>query len=284
MTVVSSRLSERTFGRDPGILGRSLRIRSQPYLVVGVAPPGFAGLVPVLDADLWTPMTRVGDVTTVGIRSFVESPGGIPLERRGTRWLFVKGTLRDGVTPARATASLDVIMANLAAAWPDSNEDRQVSLTLTEDVRLPPQLAGPMDVASGGPMLLVGVVLLVACPNVMGMLLVRAAARRREIGVRLALGAGRGRLVRQLLTESLLLSSFGARAGLGLAWSLLRVFSAASSLVDMFPITFDFVPGVRAFVFTAPLVAGVGVLAGVAPALGGHGAESRARPERRPWW
>ena len=162
-------------------------------------------------------MTWVGDVVTVGIRSFVDSPGGIPLERRGDRWLFVKGRLREGVTPAQATASLDVIMANLAAAWPDSNEDRQVSLTLTDDVRLPPQVAGAVDVLLFGLILVVGIILLVARANVMGMLLARAVARRREIGVRLAVGAGRGRLVRQLLTESLLLSSLGAGVGLALA-------------------------------------------------------------------
>ncbi len=267
VAVISDRLWERAFGRDPGVLGRSLRIQSQPYLVVGVAPPGFAGMVPVLDADLWTPMTWVGDVVTVGIRSFVDSPGGIPLERRGDRWLFVKGRLREGVTPAQAAASLDVIMANLAAAWPDSNEDRQVSLTLTDDVRLPPQVAGAVDVLLFGLILVVGIILLVACANVMGMLLARAVARRREIGVRLAVGAGRGRLVRQLLTESLLLSSLGAGVGLALAWGLLRALSAAPPLLDTIPLNFDFVPGARAFVFTAALAAGVGVLAGLVPAL-----------------
>ena len=85
--------------------------------------------------------------------------------------------------------------------------------------------------------------------------------------MRLAVGAGRGRLVRQLLTESLVLSSLGAGAGLALAWSLLRALSAAPPLLDTIPITFDFVPGARAFVFTAVLAAGVGVLAGLVPAL-----------------
>ena len=146
VAVISSGLWERAFGGDPGVLGRSLRIRSQPYLVVGVAPPGFAGMVPILGADLWTPMTWVNDVTPMGILSFVNSPGETRLERRGQRWLFVKGRLRDGVTLARAAASLDVIMANLAAAYPDSNQDRQASLTLTDDVRLPPQWAGPVDI------------------------------------------------------------------------------------------------------------------------------------------
>ena len=292
VTVISTRLWERAFGRDPGVVGRTLRIRSEPYHVVGVAPPGFTGMAPVLDADLWISMTWVAAVNTVVIRSFVDSPGGTVLERRGTRWLFVKGRLRDGVTPARATAGLDVIMANLAAAWPESNEDREVSLTLTEDARLLPQVAGPVRVLTAGLTLVVGVVLLVACANVMGMLLARAAARRREIGVRLAVGAGRGRLVRQLLTESLVLSSLGAGAGLALAWGLLRALAAAPPLADTIPVTFDFVPGARAFVFTAALATGVGVVAGLVPALGAtrpslvrelNGAVAVARVGGRRW-
>ncbi len=268
VAVISTRLWERAFGRDPGVVGRTLRVGSEPYLVVGVAPPDFAGMVPVLDAELWTPLTWVADVNTVGIRSFVDSPGGTVLERRGTRWLSVKGRLRDGVTPARAAAGLDVIMANLAAAWPESNEDREVSLTLTEDARLPPQAAGPVRVLTAGLTLVVGVVLLVACANVMGMLLARAAARRREIGVRLAVGAGRGRLVRQLLTESLVLSFLGAGAGLALAWILLRALAAVPSIFGgLIPITLEFALDARAFVFTAALAAGVGVVAGLAPAL-----------------
>ena len=135
-------------------------------------------------------------------------------------------------------------MDNVAAAYPDSNEDRQVSLLLTDDVRLPPQWAGPVDIVSTGLILVVAVVLLVACANVMGMLLARAAARRREIGVRLAIGVGRGRLVRQLLTESLVLSSLGAGAGLALAWGLLRALAAApadrGAPVDMVGVSTDY--------------------------------------------
>ena len=267
VAVISTGLWERAFGRDPDILGRSLRIRSQPYLVVGVATPGFAGMPPIPGPDLRTPMTWVDDVTPIGISTFVSSPGETRLERRGERWMFIKGRLRDGVTAARAEANLDVIMAGLAVAWPDSNEDRQVSLTLTDDMRLPPQAAGAVYVGAAALMLVVGLVLLVACANVMGMLLARAAARRREIGVRLAIGAGRARLVRQLLTESLVLSSFGAVAGLALAWSLLRALAAAESPVGLLPITFEFALGARAFAFTAVLAAGAGVLAGLVPAL-----------------
>ncbi len=268
VAVISSGLWTRAFGRDPNAVGRILRIRSQPYVVVGVAPPGFFGMPPIPGPDLWTPMTWVDDVTPIGISTFVTSPGESRLERRGHRWMFIKGRLRDDVTLARAEASLDVLMADLAAAYPESNEDRQVSLTLTDDMRLPPPVAGPVRVGAAGLMLVVGVVLLVACANVMGMLLARGVARRREIGVRLAIGAGRGRLIRQLLTESLVLSSFGAAAGLALAWSLLRVLALVESPIGPIPVALDFALDGRAFLFTTVLATGAGVLAGLVPALG----------------
>ena len=268
VAVISSGLWTRAFGRDPAVVGRTLRIRSQPYVVVGVAPPGFFGMPPIPGPDLWTPVTWVDDVTPIGISTFVTSPGETRLERRGQRWMFVKGRLRDDVTLAQAEASLDVIMADLAVAYPESNADRQVALTPTDDMRLPPPVAGPVRMGAAGLMLVVGVVLLVACANVMGMLLARGVARRREIGVRLAIGAGRGRLVRQLLTESLVLSSSGAAAGLALAWSLLRMLAEVDSPIGPIPITLAFALDARAFLFTAALAMGAGVLAGLVPALG----------------
>jgi len=290
VAVISSGLWDRAFGRDPDVVGRSFRIRSQPYLVVGVAPPGFAGMVPLLGPDLWIPMTWIEDVSRM---MFVAAGSGARPERgQRQRPVYVKGRLRDGVTPARADASLDVIVAGLAAADPDSGEDRRVSLTLTENARLPAGMAGPAYLVGTAGLMLVGVVLLVACANVMGMLLARAAARRREIGVRLAVGASRGRLVRQLLTESLVLSCLGAGAGLTLAWSLLRTFVAAELPIGPFPITFEFLLDARAFLFTAVLAGGAGVAAGLVPALGAtrpnvvrdlNGAVAVARAGGRRW-
>ena len=265
VAVISSRLWEGAFGRDPDIVGRRLQIRSQPYLIVGVAPPAFFGMPPIPGPDLWTAITWVDDVVPIGISTFVASVGETRLERRGLRWMFIKGRLRDGITVAQATANLGVIMANLAVSHPESNEDRQLSLTLTDDVRLPPQAAGPAYVGAAGAMLLVAVILLVACANVMGMLLARAGARRPEVGVRLAIGASRGRLVQQLLTESLVLSTFGAALGLGVAWSSLRLISGMES--PIVPITLEFALGWRAFLFTAALAMGAAVVAGLVPAL-----------------
>ena len=266
VAVISSGLWTRAFGSDPDVVGRSLGIGTQSYLVVGVAPPEFLGMPPIPGPDLWIPIAWAEDVTPTGITTSVDSPGETLFGRRGERWMFVKGRLREDVTVARATADLAAIMADLTAAWPESNEDRRLSLTRTDDVRLPPQVAGAVRLGAAGLMLVVGVVLLVACANVTGMLLARATARRREIAVRLAVGASRGRLVRQLLTEGLVLSSLGAVAGLGLAWSVLRLLAGVEPPVPL-PISFEFTLDARAFLFTATLATGAGVLAGLAPAL-----------------
>jgi len=293
VAVISTGLWERAFGRDPAVVGRDLHIGSQPYAVVGVAPPAFYGMPPIPGGDVWIPMTWVDDVTPVGSSVVVASPGETRLERRGYRWMFIKGRLRHGVSPAQADANLDSIMADLAATYPGSNRGLQVSLTLTDDVRLTPDAAGPAYLGAATAMLMVGVVLLVACANVMGMLLARAAARRREIGVRLAIGASRRRLVQQLLTETLVLSSFGAAMGLAMAWTLLRAAGAVESPIRSLPYTFEFSLYPRVFLFTAALAAGAGVLAGLVPALGATrsslvrefgGAVGAARAGGRRWF
>ena len=139
VAVISNGLWDRAFGRDPGVVGRSLRIRSEPHLVVGVAPPGFAGMLPLLGPDLWIPMTWIDDVARMTLGPGNETGPG----DRGHGRTYIKGRLRDGVTLAGAEASLDVIMAGLAAADPDAGEDRRVTLTLTENAGLPPGAAGP---------------------------------------------------------------------------------------------------------------------------------------------
>ena len=267
VAVISTGLWERAFGRDPAVVGRDLHIGSQPYVVIGVAPPAFYGMPPIPGGDVWIPMTWVDDATPVGTTVVVASPGETRLERRGERWMFIKGRLRDDVGLAQADANLDSIMVELAAAFPGSNEGVHVSLTETDDVRLTPDMAGPAYFGAATAMLMVGVVLLVACANVMGMLLARAGTRRREIGVRLAIGASRRRIVQQLLTETLVLSSFGAAMGLALAWTTMRVAGAVESPIRSLPYSFEFALHGRAFLFTAALAVGAGVLAGLVPAL-----------------
>ena len=294
VAVISSRLWDRLFGRDPDVVGRTLRVRARAYVVVGVAPPEFAGMPPIPGPDLWVPMAWVEDLAPFGISTLAgpRPQGETRLEHRGYRWMFVKGRLRDGVSVPQAAANLDVLMADLAAAYPETNEDQQLSLTLTNDVRLPPHVGEPVSLAATGLMLAVGVVLLVACANVMGMLLARSVARRREIAVRLAIGASRRRLVRQLLTEGLLLSAFGAVAGVAMAWTLLR-WIAIEAPEPLIPFALGFVIDARAFLFTAAAATGAGVLAALVPALQAtrlnllrdlNGAVPLARGGRRRWF
>ena len=267
VAVISSGLWERAFGRDPDVVGRTLYVRTLPYVIVGVAPPEFYGMPPIPGPDLWIPMTWIADLATMGISTWVQSPGETQLERRGFRWMFVKGRLREGVTLTQAAASLDVIMADLEATHPESNESQRLSLTLTNDVRLPPQVGGPVNAAAAGLMLAVGIVVLVACANVMGMLLARSVSRRREIALRLALGASRRRLVRQLVTEGLLLASLGATGGLALAWGLLRMLATVESPLAIASVVLDFPLDARAFLFTAVVATGAGLRAALVPAL-----------------
>lgn len=193
---------QRAFGGDPGILGRVVALNGIAHTVVGVLPAGFA--VPGLDRDLWAPLAN--ELT------------GAP---RDARFLVTFGRLADGVGVAEAQASLDVVAARLAAEHPDTNRGwggRVVPAreSLVGDVR-------PALLMLAGA---VGIVLLIACANVSNLLLARAAARRREVALRAALGASTGRLARQFLVENLLLAFGSAAIGLGLARALLPVLRA----------------------------------------------------------
>jgi predicted permease len=198
VVVLSHALWGSRFGRDPAIVGRQLRLNDEPYTVVGVLPREVR--FPSGDTEAWTPLSIVPAT-------------GIP-RVRGVRWLNVVARLRPDVSSERARAELQTIARRLEAEFPDSNEgwtDAAI-LPLREDI-----------VGGARPRLLVlfGVVVLVlalACVNVANLVLARSAGRARELAVRTALGAGRGRLLRQLLTESIVLSLIGGALGVGIAW------------------------------------------------------------------
>jgi macrolide transport system ATP-binding/permease protein len=267
VVVLSGRYWRREFGGDHGVLGQSLRIRGQQYAVVGVLGDEFSGMVPMLAPEIWVPARYVEDVEPAGINESVPSPTGASrLDRRGQRWLFTKGRLKDGVTVEQARAQIDVAAAQLREAYPQTNRDRRVTVRPSRDTRLHPEADGFLAWIVTGTMAAVVLVLLIACANVAGMLLARASARHREIGIRLAVGAGRGRLIQQLLTESVVLGVAGAAVGLALAWWLMR-FLATYEVPLPVALSLDLRLDGRVLAFTSVIAVLTGVVAGLAPAM-----------------
>ena len=267
VAMVSHQYWVRELGSAPDVVGRTLRIRGNPYTIVGVAGAGFSGMVPVLSPELWLPASASLEVEPVGMHDTVPSPTGTSrLDRRADRWLFVRARLKPGKTIDEASANLTLLMARLASANPATNGGRRISLKATTDVHVHPAADPLMVPIAAGLMIVVGLVLLIACANVASMLLARASSRQKEIGIRLAIGASRGRLVRQLVTESILLSLVGAIGGALIAWWLTTA-AAAVSLPLPIPLAFDLHIDLRVLAFTLGAGLLAGLLAGVVPAM-----------------
>jgi macrolide transport system ATP-binding/permease protein len=267
VAVVSYRYWERELGRTAVVNGRTLRIRGRPFTIVGVAPPWFTGMVPVLSPELWIPVAASLDVEPVGMHDVIPSPGGTNrFERRGDRWMFIRGRLKPGRTLDDARANLQLVGSRLASVYPATNRDRRLAVRATRDVHFHPAADPQILPIAAALMVVVALVLFIACLNVASMLLARASGRQREIGVRLAIGAGRGRLVRQLLTETLVLAVVGAVAGSLLArWITALV--GAINLPSPIPFTFNLRVDLRVLLFTAAATLVATVIAGLAPAL-----------------
>jgi len=252
--VLSYRLWTRRFQADPARVGRTIALNGSPFTVIGVAPEGFHGTT-VLAPDLWVPLSMV--------REAMPRAGVEILHSRGSSWLMLGGRLKPGVTTEQARAETALIGQALRREYPDKNA--ALGLEVLASSVFPGHMA---PIAGFMAMLtaIVGIVLLIACVNLTGVLLARGAARRREIAVRLAIGAGRARLVRQLLTETLILFALGSIAGLALAramtTALVRLLPALPLPVDVsLPLDWR----VLAFTFALSLVAAV--LSGLVPAL-----------------
>jgi predicted permease len=267
VAMVSYRYWVRELGASSAAIGRTLKLRGNQYTIVGVTPPGFNGMTSILSPDLWVPISAAMEIEPVGMHDVTPSPTGTTrLDRRGERWLFMKGRLKPGATLDEARANLAVLMAQLEAANPVTNKDKRIEVKATSDVHFHPAADPVLVPIAVGLMGVVGLVLLIACANVASMLLARASSRQKEIGVRLAIGATRGRLVRQLLTESLVMSSLGAAGGVLLAWSATRILGALN-LPTPIPLVFDLRIDRRALLFTIGATAAAGVLAGLIPAM-----------------
>jgi predicted permease len=267
VAMVSHGYWQRELGAAGDAVGRTIRLRGQPYTIVGVAPREFTGVLPIVSPEVWVTTTQVDEVEPAGIIDAVPSPGAkTRLERRGYRWMFVTGRLKEGVRIEQARANVDTVMSGLVTTYAQTNKDRRMSLVATRDVRLHPAADKGLGLAAIGLMVAVGLVLIVACANVAGMLLARAAARQKEISVRLAIGATRGRLIRQLVTESVLLSLFGAAGGLLIASWLTRAVTSLDLPIPV-PLSLDIRIDARVLAFSVMVSLLSGVLAGIMPAL-----------------
>lgn len=265
--VISHRMWTRDFGGRPDAIGRDLIIRGRRYAIVGVAPAAFNGLAAGVSADLWVPAGCVDDIEPVGMNDNSPSPSGTHKnERRGQRYMLLVGRLAPNVTIAQARANLHTVMAGLEREYPQSNKGRDAIVMPANSVRLLPGLDGALAPSAAVLMAAVGLVLLVACSNIASLLLARATSRVKEIALRVAIGATRWQIVRQLLVESLLLSLIGGATGLVLATWLASVLSRIQPPMQI-SIAFDFSPDLRVFAFTFLLATLTGLAFGLVPAL-----------------
>ncbi len=253
LAVISHGLWKRRYGASPDVLGRVLHINGHPYTIVGVMPESFRGTFEAYSTDLWVPLAMHGQVR----------PRGLSRERRGWGWLYGSGRLKPGVTIAQAQADLARVVADLHQ---DRVLDEEESFEIFRAGALPEQFRKALSGVLGFSLLVVTLVLLVACANIASVLLARAVARRREVAIRQSLGASRGRLLRQWVTESLLLSLGGGVFG------LLTAFWWRDAMLLLVPPGFDlFVPVVdldwRVLAFTFAVTVLAGLLFGIVPAL-----------------
>ncbi len=256
VVVLGRTMWEQEFGSDQGVLGRSLRINGEPFTVIGVAPPGFTGLDQFVRSDFFVPVMMSARL--------INDPKAASLEARDARNLTLKGRLEAGVSQASAQSELTAIAADLERAYPDTNKNRRFTIRTELQARVAQDPPDSMLIAMLSTLALA--VLLVACANVAGLLTSRAPARAREMALRLAIGAGRGRLVRQLVTESLLIALAGGVLGLAVGYAGMTLFRQIEIPTDL-PIALAFQLDRRALVFSLIVAVGSAVLFGLVPAI-----------------
>jgi putative ABC transport system permease protein len=229
------------FGADPHIAGRSITLSGQPFQVIGVVPAGFQFLYP---SDIWT------------LRTVKRTP-----EQRQIHYLQVVGRLKPGVSMSQAQSAMDAIAAHIALASPGTNKGWGIGMEPLRQSLVGKELRATSLVLAG----VVAFVLLMACVNLANLMLARGTSRSREMAIRISLGAPSRRLIRQLLTESLLLAAIGGVCGLALAWSLIRIapsFIPAGTL----PVGLALVLDARIVAFTSAVTLLTGLLFGLVPA------------------
>ncbi|HEV2385901.1 MAG TPA: ADOP family duplicated permease [Candidatus Acidoferrales bacterium] len=256
---------QRRFGGDPGAMGKIVQVAGVPFTVVGIAPKGFQGTSMDLAPELMIPLTAA---------PLVMSDAFSELDSRHLLWITGVGRLKPGVTLAEARAQLETVWPAIrqAALPPDENEGGRKNflarrLLARSDARgddnpLRARFTRPLEVLMG----IAGLILALACANLAGLMLARAAARDREMSVRMALGASRTRLAREMIFEGILVAGGGACAGVALAWASSRALVAAITVNFQVAPAIDVRPDVRVLAFTVALAVLTGVLFSLAPA------------------
>jgi len=247
---------ETRFGADPDIVGKKVSINGQPMTIVGVAPKGFDGINCFLSFQAYLPLSMAR----------IEGYPSDFMTNRQIQNVFLYGRLHPGVSLRQAQASLDIVAQRLAQQYPDVDKDRSIRIFPELRSRPNPDPSNTMVIVSGLFLGLAATVLLLACVNVANILLVRATVRAREMAVRAALGAARVRLIRQLVTESVVLALAGGAAGLLLGLWGSSLLSSIRLHIDV-PVRFNFNFDWRLFAFALTIALATGVIVGLVPAV-----------------
>ncbi len=254
--VISWAFWQREFAGKSSAIGETVRIGNGAFRIIGIAPRWFGGIEVGSVSDIWVPVTMQREVF----------PGHDLLTPTDTLWLQVVGRLKPGVSREAAQADVNVALQQLLGNRHAKPRERQQRIELQTGAKGASSLARSVRGTLLVLMAMVAMVLLIACANLANLMLARASARSREIGVRLALGAARLRLIREMMTESILIAAGGGALGIALAWVGTRALLAfaSSSISDL---TLDVRDDVRVLLFTAAVSILIGVLFGLAPAL-----------------
>jgi putative ABC transport system permease protein len=254
--VLGHRYWKRRFGGDPGIVGARALVNGRPFTIVGVVPESFHGTYSIAEFDAYLPL---GMCT-------IDATYGNTLTLRDSRDLHVMARLKPGVTITHAESALAVVARQLEQQYPATNRTVQVRVFPENLARPEPNNATQIPFVSTVFMLMVGLVLVVACVNVVNLLLVRATVRQKELAVRAALGAGRFRIMRTIVTESVLLAIGGAAAGLVIGRAVSGLLGGIRLPGDL-PFAFDFGFDWRVFTYTSVLAIVAGLMLGILPGL-----------------
>ena len=256
VVILSHRLWQRQFGSDPSVLGTRIQLNGIDFTIVGVAPEHFTGMNQFVRSDFYAPLMMWPRLTG--------NPKDSPLEDRRSRNVQIKGRLDRDVTMARAQAELDLIEADLERQHPDTNRNRKLVVRTELQTRMAQSPPDTTLVAMLTTLALA--VLFVACANVAGLLTSRAPARAKEMAMRVAVGAGRGRLITQLMVESLLIALAGAALGLMVGYGAITLFRKIQLPTDL-PVALTFQLDRRALIFSLAVAGLSSLLFGLAPAI-----------------